>query len=176
MVGLDDVDQRLHQRGRREKFAIVLRALHGELHQEIFIDAAKHIARGLAQGLAVKAAQQVFEQLVVKAVVVFGQAALQGRKVGLDRVHGRDQCAAQAGPRRQVEQGVVACGLGQHQSAALDEVALDQWALGASARCLRGLNGLQRGLITVGGVPQKRITPNTGMKYSVAVRLELARS
>ena len=40
-------------------------------------------------------------------------------------------------------------------SAALDEVALDQGALGASARRLRGLNGLQRGLLTVGGVPQK---------------------
>lgn len=70
-------------------------------------------------------------------------------------MHGRDQCAAQAGPRRQVEQGVVACGLGQHQSAALDEVALDQRTLGASARRLRGLNGLQGGLLTVDDVPQK---------------------
>ena len=81
--------------------------------------------------------------------------ARDASQVGHDRMHGRDQCAAQAGPRRQVEQGVVACGLGQHQSAALDEVALDQRTLGASARRLRGLNGLQGGLLTVDGVPQK---------------------
>ncbi len=155
VAGFDDVDQRLHQRRWREKFAVVLCALHGELHQEIFVNAAKHITRGVAQGIAVKAAQQVFEQLVVKAVVVFGQAALQRRKVGLDRVHGGHQCATQAGPRRQVEQRVVTRSLGQQQGAALDEVGFDQRPLGHGARRLIGLDGLQRGLVTVGGVPQK---------------------
>ena len=70
---------------------------------------------------------------------------------------------------------VIACGLGQHQSATLHEVARDQRPFGYGARRLIGFDRLQRGLLTVGGVPQK-ITSSTGMEYSVAVRLELARS
>ena len=44
VVRLDDVDDGLHERGRSEELAVVLGALHGELHQEIFVDAAEHIA------------------------------------------------------------------------------------------------------------------------------------
>ncbi len=48
MVGLDDVDDGLHKRRRGEKLAVVLRPLHGELHQEILIDAPEDIAGGIA--------------------------------------------------------------------------------------------------------------------------------
>ncbi len=46
VIGLDDIDDGLHERGRREELAIVLRALHGELHQEVFVDAPEDIAGG----------------------------------------------------------------------------------------------------------------------------------
>ena len=44
VVRLYDVDDRLHERGRREELAVVLCALHRELHQEIFVDAPEDIA------------------------------------------------------------------------------------------------------------------------------------
>ena len=44
VVRLDDVDDGLHQRGRGEELAVVLRALHGEFHQEVFVDPAEDIA------------------------------------------------------------------------------------------------------------------------------------
>lgn len=44
---------------------------------------------------------------------------------------------------------------GQQHAAALDEVSLGLRALGASARRFVRLDGLQRGLVTVGGVAQK---------------------
>ena len=91
VVGLDDVHQGLHQRRRREEFAVVLGTLHGELHQEVFVDTAKHVASGVAQGFRVKAAQQVFEQFFLETVVVFGQCVGQRRKIGLYGVHGIDQ-------------------------------------------------------------------------------------
>ena len=54
VVGLDHVDEYLHKRGRGEELAIVLRALHRELHQEVFVDAPEHIAGGGAERRAVE--------------------------------------------------------------------------------------------------------------------------
>jgi hypothetical protein len=55
------------------------------------------------------------------------------------------------------------------------KVGLRQRAFGARARLLISLNGLQSSLVAVGGVAQKD-QASTGMDYSEAVRLELARS
>jgi hypothetical protein len=44
--------RRVHQRRRREQLAVVLRSLHGELHQEVFVHAPEDIAPGRAQRLA----------------------------------------------------------------------------------------------------------------------------
>ncbi len=38
----------------------------GELHQEVFVDAAEHVAAGGAEQLAVENAEQVFQHLVLK--------------------------------------------------------------------------------------------------------------
>src|SRR5437867_1795990 len=62
VVRLDDVDEGLHERRRGEELAVVLRALHGELHQEVFVDAPEHVAAGGAERLAVEDAKQVFKK------------------------------------------------------------------------------------------------------------------
>ena len=48
VVGLDDVDDGLHERGRREELAVVVRLLDGELGEEVLVDAAEDVAGGLA--------------------------------------------------------------------------------------------------------------------------------
>ena len=53
-------------RGRREELAVVVRALLGELGEEVFVDAAEDVARRRAQLLAVEHAHQVFEHLVLE--------------------------------------------------------------------------------------------------------------
>ena len=72
VVGLDDVDDGLDERRRREELAVILRPLHGELHQEVLVNAPEDIAGGGAENFAVEDAQQVFEQVVLELVVVLG--------------------------------------------------------------------------------------------------------
>ena len=62
VVRLDHVDDGLHERGRGEELAVVLRALHGELHEEVFVDASEDIAAGSTERLAVENAEQIFQQ------------------------------------------------------------------------------------------------------------------
>src|SRR5262249_25860423 len=47
MIGLDDVDDDLDQRGGREELTIVVGLLDGKLGEEVFVDAAKDIAGSL---------------------------------------------------------------------------------------------------------------------------------
>ena len=108
VVRLDDVDDGLHERGRREELAVVLRALHGELHQEVFVDAPEDVAAGGAERLAVEDAQQVFEQVVLELVVVLGELVQQRLEVALDGVHRLDEGRAEVGALGQLEQLVVA--------------------------------------------------------------------
>ena len=88
VVRLDDVDDGLHERGRREELAVVVRLLDGELGQEVFVDAAEHVAGGVLDLLAVEEAHQVFEDLGLEDAVVLGQHALERLEVGLDGRHG----------------------------------------------------------------------------------------
>ena len=67
----------LHDRGRREELAVVVRLLHRELGEEVFVDAAEDIAAGLLDLLAVEQAHQVFEDLRLEDAVVLGQHALE---------------------------------------------------------------------------------------------------
>ena len=97
VVGLDHVHDGLHERGRREELAVVLRALHRELHQEVLIDPAEHVARGRADLLAVEDAQKVFKDIMIEALVVVGKLALERLEVLLDGVHGLDQGRAEVG-------------------------------------------------------------------------------
>ena len=68
MVRLDDIDDGLHDRDRREKFAAVMGFLVGELGQEVFVDAPEDIAVGLLQRRIVdaqKLAQDVVAQFLI---------------------------------------------------------------------------------------------------------------
>ena len=61
VVRLDHVDDGLDEGGRGEELAVILRALHGELHEEVLVDAAEDVASGGAESFAVEDAQEVFE-------------------------------------------------------------------------------------------------------------------
>jgi hypothetical protein len=56
VVGFDDVDDCLHERGRREKLAVVVRLLDGEFGEKVLVDATEDIAGGLLDLLAVEEA------------------------------------------------------------------------------------------------------------------------
>jgi hypothetical protein len=47
VVRLDDIDNELDQRRRREEFAVVVRFLNRKLGEKIFVDATEDIAAGL---------------------------------------------------------------------------------------------------------------------------------
>ena len=88
MVGLDDIDDGLHERGRREELAVVVGLLNGELGQEVFVDAAEHVAGGLLDLFAVEQAHQVFEHLGLEDAIVLRQDALKRLELVLDGGHG----------------------------------------------------------------------------------------
>ena len=146
VVGFDDVDDGLDERGRGEELAVVLRALHGELHEEVFVDAPEDIAAGGAEHFAVEDAEDLFEEVALELVVVLGKLALQRLEVALDGVHRLDEGGAEVGPFGQLEQLVVAGLFWKHQRPAFQEVLLDQRPL----RHLAG--GLVVGDLPAGGV------------------------
>jgi hypothetical protein len=79
VVGLDDVDDGLNDGGRRKELAVVVRALLGELREEVFVDATEDIARCMAQGFRVEGAHHAFEKVVLEAFVIFGK--LTGKRL-----------------------------------------------------------------------------------------------
>ena len=72
MIRFNDVDNRLHKGRRGEEFTVVLSCLHGECHQEIFIDAAKDVAAAIAERFAVEDSQDVFQQVAFELGVSRG--------------------------------------------------------------------------------------------------------
>jgi hypothetical protein len=49
VIGLNHVDDGLDDCGRGEELTVVVGALLGELGEEIFVDASKHVTWGVAQ-------------------------------------------------------------------------------------------------------------------------------
>ena len=117
MVRLDDVDDGLHDRGRREELAVVVRALLGELGEEVFVDAAEHVARGAAQRLGVEHAHHFFKDAAFEAPVVLRQLAGERRKCRLDRLHRGGERRAEVAVLRRLEDHVEARGFRQVQRA-----------------------------------------------------------
>ncbi len=76
MVRLDDVDDGLHERGRRKELAVVVCLLNGELGEKVFVDTTEDIAGGLPDLLAIEEAHQVFEHFGLEDAVVLWQHAL----------------------------------------------------------------------------------------------------
>ena len=85
-IRLDDLDDQLDQRGRREELAAALAFGHGELAQEVLVDLAEGIAfdvhRNLGQQL-----EQSEKRVVAQSIVVPGQNALHALVVFLDGLH-----------------------------------------------------------------------------------------
>ena len=116
VVGLDDVDDGLHDRRRREELAVVVRALFGELGEEVFVDAAEHVAGGRAQPFGVEHAHHLFEHVVVEPLVVLRQLARERREGGFDRLHGGGERRAEVAVLRRLQDHVVARALRQHEA------------------------------------------------------------
>ena len=150
-----DVLKHLHQRGRREELAVVLRALHRELHQEVFVDAPEHIAGGGAERRAVEDAQQISEKVAGELVVVLGELSLQRLEVALDRVHRLDDGRAEVCACGEREQRVVARFRRKLEGAPLEEVALDQRPLRHRAGGLVSLDLTDRIVVPIGRVAQE---------------------
>lgn len=114
MIRLNDIDDGLHQRGRGEEFAVVLRALHGELHQEIFIDSAKEIAAGGAYGLGIEGAENFFQQGIGELGIFLGQLTAERFELFLDGVHRLNQCSTKTYASGHFKQVIVPGVFRQH--------------------------------------------------------------
>ena len=63
VIRLDDVNNHAHQRRWCEEFPALLRAAHGELVEEVFVNAPEHIAGGGLDGGAVENLDQFGQQI-----------------------------------------------------------------------------------------------------------------
>ena len=88
VVGLDHVDDSLDDRGRGEKLAVVMRALHRELGEEVFVDAAEHVAGGRAQRFGVECPHHLFQDIVLEALVILRQLSRERWEVNFHGFHG----------------------------------------------------------------------------------------
>ena len=157
VVRLDDIDDCLHERRRREELAVIVGLLNGELSEEVFVDAAEDVAGGLADPLAVKQTHQVFEHLGFKDAIVLRQHPLKRLEFGLDGGHGLGDESRQINSARGrlLHDPIVMCLLGQPQRAPAKVVLRTNLALGHSARGLVPLNLPTGGLETVGGMTEE---------------------
>jgi hypothetical protein len=87
MIGFNDVDDSLHDRRWREELTAVVRALFGELGQEVFVNAPENVTRRGTQALRVEHPHHFFKDAALEATVVFGQLASQRWKGGFNRLH-----------------------------------------------------------------------------------------
>ena len=124
VVRLDDVDDGLHDRGRCEEFAVVVRLLDRELGEKVLVDATEDIAGGLLDLLAVEQTHQVFEHLGFEDTVVLRQDSEERFELGFDGGHGLGDELRQVGTahRRLLHDPVVAGLLRQVEGAARDVV------------------------------------------------------
>ena len=111
VIRLDHVHDGLDDRGRRKELAVVVRALLGELGQEVFVDAAEHVARGRAQRFGIEGPHHLFQDIVLETLVVLRQLAGERREVALHGFHGGGHGRAEIAVLRHRQQHVVACRL-----------------------------------------------------------------
>lgn len=87
MIGFDNVDDSLHDTGRRESFAVVMCLTDRELGENVLVDPTEHVAGTILDLLTIEDPHQVFEHLGFEDAVVLGQQARQRLKLGLDSAH-----------------------------------------------------------------------------------------
>lgn len=160
----------MDERGRGEEVAVILRALHGEFHQEIFVDAPEDLASGGAERLAVEDAEDVFEDVVLEFVVILRELAEQRHEAVLDGVHRLHERCAEMGAFRELEDMIVACRLRQHERATYEEVRLDELPLRHFPRGLIRLDLTHRAVVAVRRVTQE---DDAGHRHAVFARSQL---
>ena len=157
VVRLDDVDDGLHDRGRREELAVVVRLLDRELGEEVLVDAAEDVAGGLLDLRAVEEAHQVFEHLGLEDAVVLRQDAEERLELGLDgghRVGDQPRKIGTAGGSL-LHDEVVLRRRGQVERAARDVVGRQDLAPGHLAARLVGLDLPVCRVEAIGGVAEE---------------------
>src|SRR5271168_3035740 len=87
VVGLDDIDDSLDDRGRRKELAIIVRALLRKLGEEVFMDTTKYVAGSRAKALGIEHPQHTFEKIILEAFVILWQLPRERRGGRLDRFH-----------------------------------------------------------------------------------------
>jgi len=105
--GLDHLGEQLHDAGGRVELAAALALAHGELAEEVFVDAAEgvEVERGRDLGDLL---EQLLEQGAGEEVEGLGEHAGERRVVLLDRAHGRVDLGADVGRLGQGQQEVEA--------------------------------------------------------------------
>ena len=155
VVGLDDVDDGLDYRWRREELAVVVCALLRELRQEVLVDAPEHVARGRAQRLGIEGPHHLFQDIVFKAFVLLRKLARERREAMFYGFHGGGHRGAEIAVLRQSEKNVIARLFRQHQRAAPREIGLDQRAFRHLAGGPVVFDRPHRLVVAVGGMPQE---------------------
>ena len=126
VVRFDHVDDGLHDGGRREELAVVVRALLGELGEKILVDAAEHVAGGPAQGLRIEGPHHLFQDVVFETLVVLRQLSGERRKALLHGFHRGGHRCAKIAVLRLLQQHVETRLLRQHHCTPAGEIGCDQ--------------------------------------------------
>ena len=129
MIGLNYIDDGLYDRGRRKELAIVVRALLGELGEEILVDAAEHVAGGRSQRFGVECPHHLFQDIALEALIILRQLCLERWEVIFHGFHGGSYRGAKVAILGLLKQLVIERCLRKHEGAARGEVCLDQWAI-----------------------------------------------
>ena len=88
MVGLDDIDDHLDKRDRREKLAAVVGLEIGEPGEEVLIDAPENVAVGVFRAGSLNTRSRSAQHLIVEFLIfVLRERGLQRIVVILDRLH-----------------------------------------------------------------------------------------
>ena len=156
--------------GGGEELAVIVRALLGELREEIFVDAAEHVARGFAQRLRIESPHHVLQDIVLETLVVLRQLARERPEVVFHGFHGGGHGGAEIAILGHLQQNVIARCLGQHQGAAPGKIGFDQGAVRHLARGLVCFDRRQRRVIAVGRMPQEDEAQNG---HEILVRREV---